>query len=135
MTMPRLRRTELAVVIGAVGIVGAALIARTLPEDAGVPTEQPRLGRAELVAGTEGAAERPAFGIGLTDLRLGGSRWNDFRAYDVRTGDDDTLYLLTGWTGCDSVEDCYGIVARFDDDLVIDASPSFADAYPGQLAI
>jgi hypothetical protein len=94
------------------------------------------LGGAELVAGPDGKVENRIFpGARLADLKLGGSDAGDFRAYDVRAGSDGTVYLLTGWTDCDSVERCYGFVSRVDDDMVVDASDSYADAYPGQLAI
>lgn len=134
--MPRPRWVALAVAILAIGAGGVAVAARALPEKGASPPEPVHLGGADLVAGPEGEVRhRPTRGAHLDSLDLGGSHYNDLRAYDIRAGSDGTLYLLTGWADCDAMERCYGFVTRFVDDLVADSSTSYADAYPGQLAV
>lgn len=134
--MPRMHWAAVALTVVVIGAGGVAVANRALPTDDDSPVEPARLGGAELLAGPDGADAQPAHGHHLVDLRFGKDlSYNDLRAYDVRTGLDGQLYLLTGWTDCDFVERCYGYVLRFDDDLAIDASKSYADAAPGQLAI
>ena len=133
--MTRLRWAALVAVVVAVGVAGVVVSAREPSQGGDAPAVQTRLGGADLVGSPTGDSTRPAFGVGLAELRLGGSNADDFRAYDVRTGAEGSLYLLTGWTECDAVKRCYGVIARFGDDMVIDAAPSYADAYPGQLAV
>jgi hypothetical protein len=92
------------------------------------------LGGAELFAGG-GDDSNPWGGDRLADLRLSdGSPANDFRAYDVRSGLDGSLYLLTGTSDCDH-QSCYGVIARVNDNQIIDSIEDFWDAHPGQLAI
>jgi hypothetical protein len=134
--MPRMRWTVVALAVFLIGAGGVGVAARALPTGDDSPIEPARLGGAELVAGSDGVDDRPTRGDRLVDLRLGAERsYNDFRAYDVRTDFDGNLYLLTGWTDCDFEERCYGIVARFDDEMEIDAVDTYADAAPGQLSI
>ena len=130
-----MRWAAVGLAVAVIGTGAVAVTARTLPTGDDRPVEPARLGGAGLVAGPHGVVDRPTSGDRLVDLRLGdGQSYNDFRAYDIRTGFDGNLYLLTGWVDCD-IQNCYGFVARMDDDMVVDASVRYADAHPGQLAI
>src|SRR5690606_12665984 len=137
MSVLRRRRAVLSLALALLA-AGTAVSANVMARegDGDAPVAQTSLGGAELVAGPEGdVRSRLSAGAQLADIHLGGSRYNDLRAYDVRTGPDGTLYLLTGWSDCDFPERCYGFTARFDDHLVVESAISYADAYPGQLAI
>jgi hypothetical protein len=131
--MSRIRWAALAVVVLAAGVAASA---RAVSGGGDAPATQTHLGGAELVAGLDGnVRQQPFRGDRLADLHLGGSRYDDLHAYDVRTGSDGAVYLLTGASACDDVEDCFGFVVRVDDDMVVDAAIAYADVYPGQLAI
>ena len=134
--MPPMRWAAAGLAVLLVGAGGIAVGARALPTGDDPPVTPTHLGGAELVAGPDGLHARPTGGDRLVDLRFGKDRsYNDLRAYDVRTDFDGNLYLLTGWKDCDFEERCYGYVSRFDDDLAVDASTSYADVTPGQLTI
>src|SRR5690606_7270529 len=105
----------------------AALIAATSLQGDTSP-KRANLGGADLLADS-GDVRQPSAGDRLSDLDF------DFvRAYDIRTGGDGEIYILTGIPGCDD-RHCSGTVVRVGNGMAIETASSFADAWPGQLAI
>src|ERR687893_131795 len=133
--MSRLRWVLLAVVLLVGGIVRVVVAGGIGSPGEGTPVVQDRLAGAELVAGLGGDARYAGRGDQLADLRLGGPGYDDLRAYDVRTGADGTLFLVTGAAACDVIEDCYGWVVRTDGHTILGAPDSYADVAPGQAAV
>src|SRR5688572_10681323 len=90
--------------------------------------QRPNLGGADLLADS-GDVRQPSAGDLLSDLDF------DFvRAYDIRTSGDGGIYILTGIPGCDE-QHCSGTVVRVGNGMAIETASSFADAYPGQMAV
>ncbi len=135
--MPRPRWAALvaAVVLVTAGVaVSAIKVTGDDDVDRG-PAERPELGDAEQLAGLGGdIRSEPRHGDRLVDLHLGGSDDYDLRAYDVRTGADGTIHLLTGWFDREHGEH-RGIVVRIDADLVVDTPVPYVDTRPRHLAV